>query len=239
MRAVVGRFRCSIISARSSIVGTWCAVAGTWGTVAGARCSVACARDPVVVSRWKIGWLWCCVVPVDTMVGVVWALGKQALHSVYWVGDALECVVHVIVGRLVTAKNATAVGGEVEIDKRLESKFAIVVGGSLEAEEGVEVDGSNFNAAICSGVVGIDSTSSSNRVLLVATVARTSLRKAERDANCWLQLPIGCRPCDEVRESAKKTLGRKQVRNIKARQRILKRRGLGSDHRNQVSKFPY
>ena len=100
-----------------------------------------------------------------------------------------------------------------EIDKRLESKFAIVVGGSLEAEEGVEVDGSNFNT-ICSGVVGIDSTSSSNRVLLVATVARTSLRKTERDANCWLQLPIGCRPCDEVRESAKKTLGRKEVRNI-------------------------
>ena len=206
MRAVVGRFRCSIISARSSIVGTWC-------TVAGARCSVACAWDPVVVSRWKVGWLWCCVVPVDTMVGVVWALGKQALHSIKRVWDALECVVHVIVGRLVTAKNATAVGGEVEIDKWLESKFAIVVGGSLEAEEGVQVDGSNFNT-ICSGVVGIDSTSSSNRVLLVATVARTSLRKAERDANCWLQLPIGCRPCDEVRESAKKTLGRKEVRNI-------------------------
>ena len=206
MRASVGRFRCSIISARSSIVGTWCAVAGTWGTVAGARCSVTCAWDPVVVSRWKIGWLWCCVVPVDTMVGVVWALGKQALHSIKRVWDALECVVHVIVGRLVTAKNATAVGGEVEIDKRLESKFAIVVGGSLEAEEGIKVDRSNFNA-ICSGVVGIDSTSSSNGVLLVATVAWTCLRKTKRDANCWLQLPIGCRPCDEVREPAKKTLG--------------------------------
>ena len=94
-----------------------------------------------------------------------------------------------------------------EIDKGLESKFAIVVGGSLEAEEGVEVDRSDFNT-ICPSVVGIDSTSSSNRVLLVATVARTSLRKAERDANCWLQLPIGCRPCDEVCESTKKTLGK-------------------------------
>ena len=93
-----------------------------------------------------------------------------------------------------------------EIDKGLESKFAIVVGGSLEAEEGVEVDRSNFNT-ICSRVVRVDSTSSSNGVLLVATVARTSLRKPERDANCWLQLPVGCRPCDEVRESTKKTLG--------------------------------
>ena len=83
---------------------------------------------------------------------------------------------------------------------------ARLVGGSLEAEEGIKVDRSNFNA-ICSGVVGIDSTSSSNGVLLVAPVAWTCLRKTKRDTNCWLQLPIGCRPCDEVRESAKKTLG--------------------------------
>ena len=75
-----------------------------------------------------------------------------------------------------------------KVDQRLEGKFTIVIGAGLEAEQRVEVDRSNLDT-LSSGVVRVDSASSSDGVLLVTSVAGTSLRKSEGDTNCWLELP--------------------------------------------------
>jgi hypothetical protein len=120
--------------------------------------------------------------------GIIRALLKQLLHGINRIGNTLECEVHIVVGSFVTAQNTATIGSEVEIDQGLEGKFTVVIGASLEAKQRVEVDRSNFDT-LSSGVVRVDSTSSSNGVLLVTSVAGTSLRQSKGDTNGWLQLP--------------------------------------------------
>ena len=74
-----------------------------------------------------------------------------------------------------------------KVDQGLEGKFTVVIGGSLEAEQRVEVDRSDLDT-LSSSVVRVDSASTSNGILLVTSVAGTSLRKSEGDTNCWLEL---------------------------------------------------
>ena len=121
------------------------------------------------------------------MSGIIRALLKKLLHGINRIGNALECVVHVVIGSFVTAQNAAAIRSEVKIDQRLEGKLTVVIGGSLEAEQRVEVYGSNLDP-LSSSVVWVDSTSTSNRILLVTSVAGTSLRQSKGDTNCWLKL---------------------------------------------------
>ena len=199
--SIVGRLgsfiavaRCSVTCARGSVTCTGrsitsarCSVTSAWCSVAGTGCSVAGAGDSVAVSGKKIRRLGRCVFTVDTVGGVVGALLKQFLHSIDRVGNALECVVHVVVGGLVTTQNTAAVGSEVEVDKRLEGKLAVVIGASLEAEERVEVDCSNLDT-LGSRVVRVDGPSSPDGVLLVSSVAGSSLRQAKGDAHRWLEL---------------------------------------------------
>ena len=193
--SIVGRLwsfvvvaRCSVTCARGSVTCTGRSITSAWCSVAGTGCSVAGAGDSVAVSGKKIRRLGRCVFTVDTVGGVVGALLKQFLHSIDRVGNALECVVHVVVGGLVTTQNTAAVGSEVEVDKRLEGKFAVVIGASLEAEERVEVDCSNLDT-LGSRVVRVDGPSSPDGVLLVSSVAGSSLRQAKGDAHRWLELP--------------------------------------------------
>ena len=75
-----------------------------------------------------------------------------------------------------------------KVDEGLEGKFTIIIGAGLEAEERVQVDRSDLDA-LSAGVVRVDSASSSYGVLLVTSVAGTSLRKSKGDTNCWLELP--------------------------------------------------
>ena len=192
--SIVGRLwsfvvvaRCSVTCARCSVTCTRCSIIRAGCSVAGTGCSVAGAGDSVAVSGKKIRRLGRCVFTVDTVGGVVRALLKQFLHSIDRVGNALECVVHVVVGGLVTTQNTAAVGSEVEVDKRLEGKFAVVIGASLEAEERVEVDCSNLDT-LGSRVVRVDGPSSPDGVLLVSSVAGSSLRQAKGDAHRWLEL---------------------------------------------------
>ena len=192
--SIVGRLgsfiavaRCSVTCARGSVTCTGRSITSAWCSVAGTGCSVAGAGDSVAVSGKKIRRLGRCVFTVDTVGGVVGALLKQFLHCIDRVGNALECVVHVVVGGLVTTQNTAAVGSEVEVDKRLEGKFAVVIGASLEAEERVEVDCSNLDT-LGSRVVRVDGSSSPNGVLLVSSVAGSSLRQAKGDAHRWLEL---------------------------------------------------
>ena len=192
--SIVGRLgsfvivaRCSVTCARGSVTCTGCSITSARCSVAGTGCSVAGAGDSVAVSGKKIRRLGRCVFTVDTVGGVVRALLKQFLHSIDRVGNALECVVHVVVGGLVTTQNTAAVGSEVEVDKRLEGKFAVVIGASLEAEERVEVDCSDLDT-LGSRVVWVDGPSSPDGVLLVSSVAGSSLRQAKGDAHRWLEL---------------------------------------------------
>ena len=178
---------CSVISAGCSIICAGCSIARVWSSIARAWGSVARAGDSVVVSRRKIRWLGCCVVPIDTVSGIIRALFKQLLHSINRIGNALECVVHIFIGRFVTAQNTATIGSEVKIDQGFEGKFTVVIGGSLEAEQRVEVDRSDLDT-LSSGVVRVDSASASNGILLVTSVAGSSLRKSEGDTNCWLEL---------------------------------------------------
>ena len=122
------------------------------------------------------------------MRGIIRALLKQLLHGIDRIGNALECVVHIVISSFVTAQNTATIGSEVKIDQGLEGKFTVVIGAGLEAEQRVEVDRSNFDT-LSSSVVRVDSTSSSNGVLLVTSVAGTSLRQSKGDTNGWLQLP--------------------------------------------------
>ena len=186
--SIVGRLGSFVVVARCSVTCTGCSITSAWCSVAGTGCSVAGAGDSVAVSGKKIRRLGRCVFTVDTVGGVVRALLKQFLHSIDRVGNALECVVHVVVGGLVTTQNTAAVGSEVEVDKRLEGKFAVVIGASLEAEERVEVDCSNLDT-LGSRVVRVDGPSSPDGVLLVSSVAGSSLRQAKGDAHRWLELP--------------------------------------------------
>ena len=186
--SIVGRLGSFVIVARWSVTCARGSVTCAGCSVAGTGCSVAGAGDSVAVSGKKIRWLGRCVFTVDTVGGVVRALLKQFLHSIDRVGNALECVVHVVVGGLVTTQNTAAVGSEVEVDKRLEGKFAVVIGASLEAEERVEVDCSNLDT-LGSRVVRVDGPSSPDGVLLVSSVAGSSLRQAKGDAHRWLELP--------------------------------------------------
>ena len=185
--SIVGRLGSFVIVARCSVTCTGCSITSARCSVAGTGCSVAGAGDSVAVSGKKIRRLGRCVFTVDTVGGVVGALLKQFLHSIDRVGNALECVVHVVVGGLVTTQNTAAVGSEVEVDKRLEGEFAVVIGASLEAEERVEVDCSNLDT-LGSRVVRVDGPSSPDGVLLVSSVAGSSLRQAKGDAHCWLEL---------------------------------------------------
>ena len=121
------------------------------------------------------------------MRGIIRAFLKQFLHCINRIGNALECVVHIVIGSLVTAQNTAAVGSEMKVDQRLEGKFTIVVGAGLEAEQRIQVYRSNLDT-LSSGVVRVDSASSSDGVLLVTSIAGTSLRKSEGDTNCWLEL---------------------------------------------------
>ena len=75
-----------------------------------------------------------------------------------------------------------------KVDQGLEGKLTVVIGAGLEAEERVQVDRSDLDA-LSSGVVRVDSASSSDGILLVTSVAGTSLRKSKGDTNCWLELP--------------------------------------------------
>ena len=186
--SIVGRLGSFVVVARCSVTCTGCSITCAGCSVAGTGCSVAGAGDSVAVSGKKIRRLGRCVFTVDTVGGVVRALLKQFLHSINRVGNALECVVHVVVGGLVTTQNTAAVGSEVEVDKRLEGKFAVVIGASLEAEERVEVDCSNLDT-LGSRVVRVDGPSSPDGVLLVSSVAGSSLRQAKGDAHRWLELP--------------------------------------------------
>ena len=185
--SIVGRLGSFVIVARCSVTCTGCSITSARCSVAGTGCSVAGAGDSVAVSGKKIRRLGRCVFTVDTVGGVVGALLKQFLHSIDRVGNALECVVHVVVGGLVTTQNTAAVGSEVEVDKRLEGEFAVVIGASLEAEERVEVDCSNLDT-LGSRVVRVDGPSSPDGVLLVSSVAGSSLRQAKGDAHRWLEL---------------------------------------------------
>ena len=185
---IVGRLGSFVIVARWSVTCARGSVTCAGCSVAGTGCSVAGAGDSVAVSGKKIRRLGRCVFTVDTVGGVVGALLKQFLHSIDRVGNALECVVHVVVGGLVTTQNTAAVGSEVEVDKRLEGEFAVVIGASLEAEERVEVDCSNLDT-LGSRVVRVDGPSSPDGVLLVSSVAGSSLRQAKGDAHRWLELP--------------------------------------------------
>ena len=192
--SIVGRLgsfvvvaRGSVTCARCSVTCTGCSITSAGCSVAGTGCSVAGAGDSVAVSGKKIRRLGRCVFTVDTVGGVVRALLKQFLHSIDRVGNALECVVNIVVGGLVTTQNTAAVGSEVEVDKRLEGKFAVVIGASLEAEERVEVDCSNLDT-LGSRVVRVDGPSSPDGVLLVSSVAGSSLRQAKGDAHRWLEL---------------------------------------------------
>ena len=185
--SIVGRLGSFVVVARCSVTCTGCSIISARCSVAGTGCSVAGAGDSVAVSGKKIRRLGRCVFTVDTVGGVVRALLKQFLHSINRVGNALECVVHVVVGGLVTTQNTAAVGSEVEVDKRLEGKFAVVIGASLEAEERVEVDCSNLDT-LGSRVVRVDGPSSPDGVLLVSSVAGSSLRQAKGDAHRWLEL---------------------------------------------------
>ena len=74
-----------------------------------------------------------------------------------------------------------------KVDQGLEGKLTVVIGAGLEAEERVQVDRSDLDT-LSSSVVRVDSTTSSDRILLVTSIARTSLRKSEGDTNCWLEL---------------------------------------------------
>merc|ERR1719278_122162 len=177
----------SIICAWSSIASAGCSIIRAWGSVARAWGSIAGAGDSVVVSRREIRRLGCCVVPVDTVSGIIRALVKQFLDSINRIGNALQCEVHIVVGSFVTAQNTAAIGSEVKIDQGLEGKFSVIIGGSLEAEERVEVDRSDLDT-LSSSVVRVDSAAASNGVLLVTSVARTGLRKSKGDTNCWLEL---------------------------------------------------
>ena len=124
------------------------------------------------------------------MSGIIRTLLKQLLHSINRIGNALESVVHIFIGRFVTAQNTATIGSEVKIDQGFEGKFTVVIGGSLEAEQRVEVDRSDLDT-LSSGVVRVDSASASNGILLVTSVAGSSLRKSEGDTNCWLELSSG------------------------------------------------
>ena len=178
---------CSIICAWCSIICAGCSIARAWSSIARAWGSIAGARDSVVVSRRKIRWLRCCVFSIDTVRGVIRALLKQLLHGINRIGNALECVVHIVIGCLVTAQNATAIGSEMKVDQGLEGKFAVVIGAGLEAEQRIQVDWSDLDT-LSSGVVRVDSASSSNGILLIASIAGTSLRQSKGDPNCWLEL---------------------------------------------------
>ena len=87
----------------------------------------------------------------------------------------------VVVVRL-AAEDTAAVGGEVEVDERLGHRVAVVVGGRLEGDEGVDVDGAD-REAVGTVVVRVDGPARAQRVLGVAAVPLAGGGQAEGDAD--------------------------------------------------------
>ena len=87
----------------------------------------------------------------------------------------------VVVVRL-AAEDTAAVGGEVEVDERLGHRVAVVVGGRLEGDEGVDVDGAD-REAVGAVVVRVDGPARAQRVLGVAAVPLAGGGQAEGDAD--------------------------------------------------------
>ncbi len=88
-----------------------------------------------------------------------------------------------------------------EVDEGLGHKFTIVVGGSLERNQRVDVYSADFQT-IRTVVERIDCTASAKRVLLVAAITRPGLWKAKGDSDSGLEGSIGKGEAKEVAEVA-------------------------------------
>ena len=75
----------------------------------------------------------------------------------------------VVVAVRLAAEQPAAVGGEGEVDERLGHRVAVVVGGRLEGDEGVDV-GRADREAVGAVVVRVDGPARADRVLGVAAV---------------------------------------------------------------------
>ena len=88
------------------------------------------------------------------------------------------------------AKDAAAVGGEVQVDERLGHRVAVVVRGRLEGHEGVDVDGAD-GEPVGAVVVRVDGAARADRVLLVAAVPLAGGGQAEGDPDCGREGALG------------------------------------------------